>query len=91
MPQGWTLQPIGAWHGRDSLIAYDPARHDVFVARLDLDQHTWDNLDSDGWAPQMYDHASGRLLWVKDRCAATRAVPDSNTATDSPNVDGVGR
>jgi hypothetical protein len=91
VPKGWTLRPIGTWHGRESLVAYDSSRHDVFVARLDLDQHTWDNLDRDGWAPQMYDHASGRLLWVLDRLAATRVALDSDSATDGSNPDGLVR
>lgn len=54
LPEGWALQPIGSWDGRQAVVAYDPQRHDVLVSPDSPGDDTpaTQDLRYGGWEPQ---------------------------------------
>ena len=61
VPQGWAIEPVGSWDGREAVVVYDARRYDVAVLPdgSDDDTHIVQDMRLCGWEPQMTGHA----LW----------------------------
>jgi hypothetical protein len=81
VPEGWALKPVGAWGGRDVVVAYDPQRYDVMVTPEAPDDDTFavQDLRHCGWEPK----DTGPHMWqtrVNRRVVAEGTWEECTTA-----------
>jgi hypothetical protein len=85
-PDGWVVEPIGAWGDGPCEVAYDPRRYDVLAAlgpKASADLQPI--LAGDGWEPYLQ-HGSN-VLWIRDRVVAARAALAQEPTTRNLSVD----
>ena len=87
MPDGWTVEPVGQWHGQDSEVVYRRRLHDVMVVPATDTEDQEGNLAAAGWSYQGTDGYA--VMWVRDRVAARRSALD-RTPPDLPELGGRG-
>jgi hypothetical protein len=78
-PVGWTSEPAGNWDGHPVDVVYDPARHQILLARNQLPQHLHDGLTEAGYRP--FATAGPQTAWVRDHSTATRNALTTHDTT----------
>jgi hypothetical protein len=71
-PVGWVSEPAGRWAGRQVEVVYDPARHQVVLARNDLGDTNRRALAGAGYRRVAVD--GPQEMWVRGRADTVRAA-----------------